>query len=44
MTLWEFRCTSKGWKMAQGGEAGEAKAPTQDEFYAALERFGIEPE
>lgn len=40
MTIWEFRCLASGWKKAQGGEE-EAKAPTQDEYKAALERFGV---
>lgn len=41
MSLWEFLCLQSGWqKSRQEGEAGPT-APTEDEYQAALERFGV---
>ena len=40
MSLWEFRCVSNGWRKAQGGDGdGQAKAPTEEEFYETLARL-----
>lgn len=41
MTIWEFRHLQNGFaKFNSGGEEGP-KAPTMDEYHAALERFGV---
>jgi hypothetical protein len=43
MSLWEFIMTIEGWKLAngagEGAESGEAKPPTEDEFFAMLEQY-----
>jgi len=42
MTIWEFRHLQNGFsKFNSGGESQSAKAPTMDEYYEALERFGV---
>jgi len=37
MSLWEFNKVVSGKISASGGDQGEAKAPSDAEYYAALE-------
>lgn len=43
LSLWEFSAVVSGYRKANTSpseEDGDAPAPTDDEFYAAIERFG----
>lgn len=41
MSLWEFNMTIDGWRQANGAAEEEgASAPSDADFYAAVERYG----
>lgn len=41
MTVWEFRHLQNGFSRFNGGGEQEARAPSEDEYWEALERFGV---